>query len=141
VTQPPLPTISARLLVVSDLGLPLSPALQAQSEQTLGILREQGAVLSGDLLGDQPESVLDTIATLRRDRGGLPIDSTELNTRVRTWLDTHDTEGVLLVASNPDRPGEALGVLITRRSFTRVPWGNAGPTIARVLTDVGLKAD
>lgn len=138
---PPVPEISARLLVVSDLGLPLSPELKERSERTLGVLREQGAVLSGDLLGDQPEPVLDTIATLRRDRGGLPIDSTELNTRVREWLDTHDTEGVLLVANDPERPGEALGVLVTRRSFTRVPWDNAGPAIVRVLADVGFKAD
>lgn len=139
--RPELPEVTARLLVVSDLGLPLSPELKEQSERVLGVLRERGAVLSGDLLGDQPEQVLDTIATLRRDRGGLPIDSTELNTRVREWLDTRDTEGVLLVATNPEQPGEAMGVLVTKRSFTRVPWDNAGPTIVRVLADVGFKAD
>lgn len=129
-----LPEVEARVLVVSDLALPLGESILASVSRNLDVLREQGVVLSGDLLPGQDERTIDEIASLRRDRGRLPIDSDQLPGRVRDWMRTRDVEGVLLLAPGTT-PGEVRSVLIGRDFEAAAPWDDAAPRFLRLLDE------
>ncbi len=128
----PLPRVNARLLVVSDLSLPLDAATRERVDRGLGVLAEQGAVLAGDLLPAQAGSTVDQVASLRRDRGSLPIDAENLPDRVREWLATRDLDGVLLIAP-AEQPGQVRARLVTGKAEAAAPWDAAPERILRVL--------
>jgi hypothetical protein len=125
-----LPEVDARVLVVSDLALPLDPERLSRVQSGLSLLRQKGAQITGDLTGEGDEAVLDQIASLRRDRGSLPIDSMQLPARVREWLGGQDFDAVLLIAPDPEDGELTRGLLVAERFFTSTEWtGNASDYI------------
>lgn len=125
-----LPEVEARVLVVSDLALPLDPERLTRVQSGLSLLRQKGAQITGDLTGEGDEAVLDQIASLRRDRGSLPIDSMQLPARVREWLQGQDLDAVLLIAPDPEDGELTRGLLIADQFFTSTQWtGNASDYI------------
>lgn len=133
-----LPEVAARVLVVSDLGLPMDPAVRDRVDRGLSVLRDAGVSLSGDLV-DTSDASVDTLASVRRERGSVPADSDELPMRLRSWLKSHDTEGVLLLAADPEDDGRINALLVTQPFFTRMGWSASAPEqFVRVLAGNGF---
>lgn len=136
-TDGPAPKIHASLLVVSDLNLPLSPETRQAVLEGLKVIERQGAELVGDVVGSDDPEMIELIASLRRDRGSVPIDSDALPTRARAWLQTQRLDGVLFLAPDPRGGPNPKSVLVTDRFFTRLGWELAPEQFVRVLAGNG----
>ena len=132
-----LPAIRARLLVVSDLALPLDEPTRSSLRGGLSLLEGSGAVLVGDLVDTGDAESVGFVAELRRDRGRVPFDSDELATRSRGWLGGRAFDGVLFVAPAPDAKGGPQALLVTEKFFTRLGWEMAPEQFVRVLAANG----
>lgn len=132
-----LPEVQATVLVVSDLVLPLSADMQTRVREGLDLLHGQGAELTGDLVDADTPATIDHIASLRRDRGSVPIDSDDLPMRARYWLDGQPFDAVLFIAPDPDGGSDPKAVLVTSRFFTRLDWRWAPEQFVRVLAGNG----
>ena len=136
-----LPQIHASILVVSDLNLPLSTQTQGRVRDGLKMLEQHGAELAGDLVASDDAGMIDLIASLRRDRGSVPIDSDELPRRAREWLEGVPFDGVLFLAPDPQGGNEPKALLVTDRFFTRLGWQWAPEQFVRVLAGNGYVPD
>lgn len=122
----PLPTITSRVLVVSELALPLSEADRQEVERGMAVLRNAGARLAGDLVSDSDDSVLDTLARLRHERGARPVDSAEMHDVVRAWVAARpEFDAVMFIAIDPAQSGRKIGVLITPEMIATQSWATA----------------
>ncbi|RMH25620.1 MAG: hypothetical protein D6692_10685 [Planctomycetota bacterium] len=136
-----LPSIKARLLVVSDLTLPLDDETASAVRRGLGVIEGSGAVLVGDLIDSGDSESVELVAELRRDRGRVPFDSDELAARSRAWLEGRSFDGVLFVAPDPDGDKEPQSLLVTQGFFTRLGWDLAPEHFVRVLAANGYVRD
>lgn len=136
-----LPSIKARLLVVSDLTLPLDDETASAVRRGLGVIEGSGAVLVGDLIDSGDSESVELVAELRRDRGRVPFDSDELAARSRAWLEGRSFDGVLFVAPDPAGDEEPQSLLVTQRFFTRLGWEWAPEQFVRVLAGNGYVPD
>ncbi|MCC5823151.1 MAG: hypothetical protein JJU44_07660 [Planctomycetes bacterium] len=131
--EAPLPTIDARILVVSELPVPVGEPRLTELRAGLTRIADQGATLIGDLLPDQDDGVIDTLALLRRDRGARPIDSDTMHQSVRDWLEGSDLDAVLMIAADPTDSDQTLSVLVTRNDVLKIRWSHAPGEIVRRL--------
>ena len=132
-----LPQIQAAILIVSDLNLPLSAETQGLVRDGLGLLERQGAELAGDLVESDDPGMIELIASLRRDRGSVPLDSDDLPSRARVWLQNRPFDAVLFIANDPQGGADPKAVLVTDRFFTRLGWQWAPEQFVRVLAGNG----
>jgi serine/threonine protein kinase len=131
------PRVRAAILVVSDLNLPLSIETREAVRDGLMLLERQGVELAGDLVESDDPGMIELIASLRRDRGSVPIDSDELPRRARVWLQNSPFDGVLFIAPDPQGGPDPRSVLVTDRFFTRLGWAWAPEQFVRVLAGNG----
>lgn len=134
-----LPLVSADLLIVSDLTLPLEEHIRDSVHNGLWLLDHQGADLTGDLVGGPDDDSVGFVAALRAVRGRVPIDSDELPMLAREWLATSDFDGVLLLAPEPGDQDEVASVLVTKKFFTRMDWEHAPGEYLKILAGNGFK--
>jgi serine/threonine protein kinase len=132
-----MPQIQAAILVVSDLNLPLSTETQGAVRDGFKLLEGQGAELAGDLVESDDPGMIELIASLRRDRGSVPIDSDDLPMRARAWLANRPFDAVLFIAPDPQGGPDPKAVLVTDRFFTRLGWKWAPEQFVRVLAGNG----
>lgn len=136
--EPPPPTVDARVLVVSELPVPLDDARLTDLRAGLTLMADHGAALVGDLIPDQPEGVIDTLASLRRDRGARPIDSESTHDSVRAWLDGRAFDAVLMLAADPAEKERTLAVLVTRERVHSLDWESAPGAFLRAIDTESL---
>lgn len=133
-----LPEVSASLVVVSDLSLPMDAETGEKIRHGLDLLEQRGVELMGDLVGTDAAGSIELVASLRRDRGRVPFDSEELPVRARVWLEGRGVDGVLLIAPATDGAGGPQSLLVTGRFFTRLDWDRAPEQFVRILAGNGF---
>jgi hypothetical protein len=101
-----------RVLVVSDLGTPMNPAVREPLLRVLASLRDAGGLVMGDgavlidpLAADDPANV-ELVASVEAARGQRSLDANNLLTTMRRWLGEHDAIDVVVFLA-PDRPASS----------------------------------
>ncbi|MFK7882622.1 MAG: serine/threonine protein kinase [Phycisphaerales bacterium] len=133
-----LAIIDAELLIMSDLSLPIESDLFKSLDSGFWLLDHQGANLSGDLIKGSSDSI-DAIASLRAERGQTPIDSSELPKKIRSWLNSRNYDGVIVLGTNPNYEDKVRALLVTDRFFTRLDWEDAPDQFVTILAGNGFE--
>lgn len=136
-----LPEVDAKILVVSDLTLPLADDTADAVGRGLATIDASGAELVGDLIDGDAGGSIELVAGLRRDRGSVPFDSDDLPARARTWLEGRPVDGVLFIAPGATASDPPQSLLVTQKFFTRLPWERAPAQFVRILAGNGYVPD
>lgn len=105
---------SARVLVLSDLPVPMSPETEAAVYATLDDLAMAGAHLEGDLVSG--DGSIDLVAKARRDRGAAPLTGETIGDQLGELFDGEGFDAVLWVEPVREGKGGQRWVLISGRT-------------------------
>lgn len=131
------PLAGRRVLVVSELGMPIEPSIKEQTLRVLGGLRDAGALVLGDgavlldpLSADDAANV-ELVASVGAARGQRPLDATNLYLTMRKWLGGRDDVDliVFLTSSSAGMAGIQYSI-VTPGAWTH---GQVSDEIGEVL--------